>query len=220
MATTKTTTLTFRIEPGVKEALGTAAEREHRSIANIADVLIRDYCGRHGITIQEQPALFLGGGPQTATARTIRSHDGPQEIRTLLLPLEKLRRAARRHGRLAVQGLRPRPALREIRLGQVRRPEGRAARRAQGRQLRRHGRAQGRQGDRRQDQQDHRQAGRGQRPQGRDRRRRLQRRGQARQGQGDGGPALQPGRHLRQPGLDFRGNRAEGDDLSATPTNT
>ena len=92
-------------------------------------------------------------------------------------------------------------------------PEGLPARRAEGRQLCRHGRAEGRQGNRRQDEQDHRQARRGQRPQGRDRRRRLQRRRQARQGQGDGGPPLQPRRHLRQPDLDFRGNRAEGDDL-------
>ena len=84
-----------------------------------------------------------------------------------------------------------------------------------GRQLRRHGGAQGRQGDRRQDQQDHRQAGRGQRPQGRDRRGRLQRRRQAGQGQGDGGPPLQPGRHLRQsrprlPRQPRRGRRPAG----------
>jgi hypothetical protein len=58
MATAKTTTLTFRIEPGLKEALRTAADREHRSIANMIEVLIRDYCGRTGITIQEQQALF------------------------------------------------------------------------------------------------------------------------------------------------------------------
>ena len=42
---------------------------------------------------------------------------------------------------------------------------------------------------------------------------RLQRRGQARQGQGDGGPADQPGRHLREARLDFSQNRAEGDDI-------
>ena len=59
MATAKTTTLTFRIEPDLKEALRTAAEREHRSIANMVEVLIRDYCGRNGITIQEQHALLL-----------------------------------------------------------------------------------------------------------------------------------------------------------------
>jgi hypothetical protein len=59
MATGKTTTLTFRIEPNLKEALRTAAEREHRSTVNVIEVLIRDYCGRNGITIQEQQALPL-----------------------------------------------------------------------------------------------------------------------------------------------------------------
>jgi hypothetical protein len=58
MATAKTTTLTFRIEPGLKEALRTAAAREHRSIANMVEVLIRDYCGRNGIAIPEQGTLF------------------------------------------------------------------------------------------------------------------------------------------------------------------
>lgn len=37
MATAKTTTLTFRIEPGLKEAMRAAAVREHRSIANMVD---------------------------------------------------------------------------------------------------------------------------------------------------------------------------------------
>lgn len=58
MATSKTTTLTFRIEPGLKGALRTAAAREHRSIANMVEVLIRDYCGRNGIAIPEQDDLF------------------------------------------------------------------------------------------------------------------------------------------------------------------
>ena len=58
MATSKTSTLTFRIEPGLKEALRSAANREHRSIANMVEVLIRDYCGRNGIAIPEQGALF------------------------------------------------------------------------------------------------------------------------------------------------------------------
>ncbi len=61
MATAKTTTLTFRIEPGLKEALRTAADREHRSIANMVEVMIRDYCGRVGVTIPEQNALFDSG---------------------------------------------------------------------------------------------------------------------------------------------------------------
>ena len=61
MATTKTATLTFRIDPGLKEALRTAAVRERRSIANMVEVLIRDYCGRNGIAILEQGILFDDG---------------------------------------------------------------------------------------------------------------------------------------------------------------
>ncbi|MGL5305908.1 ribbon-helix-helix protein, CopG family [Aeromonas veronii] len=51
MAIVKTATLTFRINPGLKEALRVAAEREHRSISNMVEVLIRDYCEQHNITI-------------------------------------------------------------------------------------------------------------------------------------------------------------------------
>ena len=58
MATGKTATLTFRIEPALKEALRTAAEGEHRSVANMVEVMIRDYCGRQGITIHDQTPLF------------------------------------------------------------------------------------------------------------------------------------------------------------------
>lgn len=56
MAGTKTATLTFRIEPRLKEALRAAAEREHRSIANMVEVMIREYCGRTGIAIAERDA--------------------------------------------------------------------------------------------------------------------------------------------------------------------
>jgi len=49
MANAKTATLSFRIEPGLKEALRTAAEQEHRSIANMVEVMIREYCGQKGI---------------------------------------------------------------------------------------------------------------------------------------------------------------------------
>lgn len=63
MATAKTTTLTFRIEPSLKEALCAAANREHRSIASMVEVLIRDWCGRNGIPIPEQGTLFDAGVP-------------------------------------------------------------------------------------------------------------------------------------------------------------
>ena len=59
MATGKISTLTFRIEPALKEALRSAAGREHRSIANMVEILIRDYCGRHDIAIPELSSLPL-----------------------------------------------------------------------------------------------------------------------------------------------------------------
>jgi len=54
MATGKTATLSFRIEPGLKEALRAAAEQEHRSIANMIEVMIREYCGREGVSISDK----------------------------------------------------------------------------------------------------------------------------------------------------------------------
>ena len=69
MASGKTSTLTFRIEPALKEGLRAAALKEHRSIANMIEVLIRDYCGRNGITIQEQQALALGDDRTTKSTK-------------------------------------------------------------------------------------------------------------------------------------------------------
>ena len=54
MKSTKVATLTFRIEPNLKDALRTAALREHRSLANMVEVLILDYCGRNGIDISKR----------------------------------------------------------------------------------------------------------------------------------------------------------------------
>jgi hypothetical protein len=39
----KSETVTFRIRPEVKAALRAAAEREHRSLANMLEVMIRSY---------------------------------------------------------------------------------------------------------------------------------------------------------------------------------
>jgi hypothetical protein len=60
MATGKTNTLTSRIEPALKDALRAAAEQEHRSIANMVAVMIRDYCGRNGVAIAEPAARNIG----------------------------------------------------------------------------------------------------------------------------------------------------------------
>ena len=70
MAGTKTATLTFRIEPGLKEALRAAAEREHRSIANMVEVMIRDYCGRNGVSIPDSAASAATKSNKATGAKT------------------------------------------------------------------------------------------------------------------------------------------------------
>jgi hypothetical protein len=58
MPAKKTTTLNLRIDPGLKEALREASQRDHRSIANMVEVLVLKHCEEVGITIPEQQALF------------------------------------------------------------------------------------------------------------------------------------------------------------------
>jgi hypothetical protein len=52
MPVTKTETLTCRIAPDVKAALREAAAREHRSLANMLEVMVRDWCRRTGSALE------------------------------------------------------------------------------------------------------------------------------------------------------------------------
>lgn len=45
----KTEVLTVRLLPTVKPALALAAAHEHRSMANMIEVMVLDYCSRSGI---------------------------------------------------------------------------------------------------------------------------------------------------------------------------
>jgi hypothetical protein len=56
----KSATLNLRIDPVLKEALREAAVRDHRSVANLIEVLIRRHCAESGISIPEQQDLSLG----------------------------------------------------------------------------------------------------------------------------------------------------------------
>ena len=60
MAKTKISTLNLRIEPGLKAAVREAAAREHRSVANMVEMLIRRHCEQAGITIPAQSELSPG----------------------------------------------------------------------------------------------------------------------------------------------------------------
>lgn len=59
MSPRKTATLNIRIDPDVKEAARIAAEQDHRSVANLIELLIRRHCEASGIPIPEQTELFV-----------------------------------------------------------------------------------------------------------------------------------------------------------------
>ena len=58
MVATKTATLNLRIDPFLKEAFRVAALQEHRSIANMIEVMIREHCASKGISIPEQQEIW------------------------------------------------------------------------------------------------------------------------------------------------------------------
>ena len=45
----KSETLNLRVTPGFKELVRVAADHESRSISNLLEVLVRDYCRRKGV---------------------------------------------------------------------------------------------------------------------------------------------------------------------------
>ncbi len=58
MAPKRTATLNLRIDPDLKEAARVAAQREHRSVANLIELLVRRHCEEAGIPIPKQEELF------------------------------------------------------------------------------------------------------------------------------------------------------------------
>lgn len=56
MAMLKSTNLNLRIAPEVRDALRSAAEREHRSISNMVEYLIVQYCQKNEIPLNKQRA--------------------------------------------------------------------------------------------------------------------------------------------------------------------
>ena len=58
MPVKKSEILNLRIDPRIKDGLREAAEKEHRSVTNMVEVLVLRHCDQVGITIPEQKALF------------------------------------------------------------------------------------------------------------------------------------------------------------------
>ena len=61
MVAKKTSTFNLRVDPTIKEAIRIAAKQDHRSIANMIEMLIRDHCERVSISIPEQQEMFEEG---------------------------------------------------------------------------------------------------------------------------------------------------------------
>ena len=49
MSEPKSAPVAFRFQPATKEALRTIAQREGRSMANMVEWLVREYCEREGL---------------------------------------------------------------------------------------------------------------------------------------------------------------------------
>ena len=54
------------VHPSLKDTLRAAVQREHRSIANMVEVLLRDYCEKHGITIVSPEDFESNSGGHSA----------------------------------------------------------------------------------------------------------------------------------------------------------
>jgi len=63
MTTAKTSSLSYRIEPELKQVLYTAAQRGHRPLANMVAVLNMNYCGGSDIAVPEEGS-FSDGAPR------------------------------------------------------------------------------------------------------------------------------------------------------------
>ena len=59
MVTAKSEVVSVRVEPHIKVALQTAAERELRSLANMIEVMVVAYCRENGVPLAGVPAETL-----------------------------------------------------------------------------------------------------------------------------------------------------------------
>jgi uncharacterized protein (DUF1778 family) len=50
----KTETLNLRVSPELKELIRLAADRDHRTIANFIEVLVREHCDRLGVGLGQE----------------------------------------------------------------------------------------------------------------------------------------------------------------------
>lgn len=54
---TKSVTMNLRVSPALKAIIQIAAKREHRSLSNMIEFLVLEYCERHGLTFPDEEPL-------------------------------------------------------------------------------------------------------------------------------------------------------------------
>ncbi len=59
MATSKSEVVSVRVEPHIKAALQSAADRELRSLANMIEVMVVAYCRANGVPLEGVPEETL-----------------------------------------------------------------------------------------------------------------------------------------------------------------
>lgn len=59
MAIAKSQVVSVRVEPHIKAAMQSAAEREMRSLANMMEVMVVAYCRAHGYPLEGVPVDAL-----------------------------------------------------------------------------------------------------------------------------------------------------------------
>lgn len=68
MAVSKSEVVSVRVDPPIKAALQTAADREMRSLANMIEVMVVAYCRAHGYPLDGVPSETLPQAPAKANA--------------------------------------------------------------------------------------------------------------------------------------------------------
>ena len=67
MSILKTQAVSVRVEPHIKEALQAAGAREMRSLANMVEVMVVEYCRAHGYPLDGIPSETLPAAKRRKT---------------------------------------------------------------------------------------------------------------------------------------------------------
>ena len=67
MSTLKTEAVSVRVEPHIKSALQISAEREMRSLANMIEVMVVEYCRAHDYPLEGVPNETLPAAKRRKT---------------------------------------------------------------------------------------------------------------------------------------------------------